>query len=246
MSEVERYLDEVGPAESLEPGSGKPVERYAITGELQTIEEARRLLEQATSPQEVKGVADYAEAMRRVAQKARLGLEAQNQAAELKIDAQRKGGELLIGMQLHGGDHGNQHSGGKYQSVVLGENGMPNHYESLVWQQVARIPEEDYELFKAEVRTALKELTTAWLLKSFQPSGNGGGDKATVGDAHGFFSGILHDFLMKVNSANLLGGVEYMARAFSDEERAGYAGELERISGEFREWAAILRKEQSE
>jgi hypothetical protein len=47
------------------------VERYALTGQLETLEQARQLLELADSPQEVKRVAEFAEAMRHVAKQAK-------------------------------------------------------------------------------------------------------------------------------------------------------------------------------
>jgi hypothetical protein len=67
------------------------------------LDQARRMLELAGSPQEVKRVVDFAEAVRYVTLKARHGLEAQNEAAELKLDAQRKLGQMLIELELKAG-----------------------------------------------------------------------------------------------------------------------------------------------
>ena len=132
------------------------LERYAITGQLETLEQARELLEAAGSPQEVKRVADFAEAMRYVARQAEMSLEAQNEAAELKLDAQRKGGAMLA-ERVHRG-------GSKLRDSILKEIGVSN-YESMNWQTLSRIPEPKYENKKAEIRTDNKELTTAALVR---------------------------------------------------------------------------------
>lgn len=88
------------------------VERYAIAGELRTLEEAYALLERAGNPQAVKRIADYAEAMRFAAQQAKMGHEAQNEAAELKIWALHKLGRML--------SESVQHQGGRPPKTVSG------------------------------------------------------------------------------------------------------------------------------
>jgi hypothetical protein len=107
------------------------VERYALTGQLETLEQARQLLELADSPQEVKRVAEFAEAMRHVAKQAKLGLEAQNEAAEMKIHAQIKGGEMLAGMVSRGNFKKSSRS-----TFQLDEIGV-SKYESSTWQKLS-------------------------------------------------------------------------------------------------------------
>ncbi len=159
-------------AETGEVVSENSVERFAVTGEIQNLEQARVLLEAASSPQQAKQVVKYADAVRFVAEKTRAGLEVQNQAAELKIDAQRKGGEMLSRINFDRGGNA------KALSRLSGSTGTRldelgvTKYESATWQQVAQIPEQEYELFKAQVMTARKELTTALFLKAFEVKDN--------------------------------------------------------------------------
>jgi hypothetical protein len=217
------------------------VERYAVTGELTTVEEARRLLEQASSPQEVKRVADFATAIKFVAKKAELGLEAQNQAAELKLDAQRKGGGMLIGMELN---NGRLMRGPRLSDLTTGaklEDLGLTKYESSLWQVIARIPEDDYEQFKAEVRAALKELTTALLIKVFSQKAKQVFDDMEPDETVGFFERAMHDCLVSINSANRLGGVAHLARSFDNETKEGLAKEFANIADHFQEWANTLR-----
>jgi N6-adenosine-specific RNA methylase IME4 len=75
----------------------------AMTRTLIPIDEAMRALADAQSPQEMLDIANRAEAMRRYAQRARLGLEAQNRCAEVRLRAERKLGEYLAGTERNGG-----------------------------------------------------------------------------------------------------------------------------------------------
>src|SRR5215212_4555399 len=139
------------------------IQQYAITGELESIEQARELLEVADSPQEVKRVADFAEAMRVVYAKAKLGLEAQNEAAEMKIHAQIKGGEMLASLVQRGGyTHGEANGGG--HRLTLGDIGV-SEWESKTWQRLASASPDTIQAKIDETRTAGYELTTAAILK---------------------------------------------------------------------------------
>ena len=135
------------------------VERYALTGQLETLEQARQLLELADSPQEVKRVAEFAEAMRHVAKQAKLGLEAQNEAAEMKIHAQIKGGEMLAGMVSRGNFKKSSRS-----TFQLDEIGV-SKYESSTWQKLSAGDHAKIQAKIDEIRTDGHELTTAAILK---------------------------------------------------------------------------------
>src|SRR5689334_10227771 len=67
------------------------------------IDEVMQALVAARAPQEMLDIANKAEAMRRYAQRARLGLEAQNRCAELRLRAERKLGEYLADSERNGG-----------------------------------------------------------------------------------------------------------------------------------------------
>jgi len=66
----------------------------AKSRELAILDEARRLLMESGSLEDIKSVRDRAEAIRQYAQSAALGLELQNRAAEVKLLAERRAGEL--------------------------------------------------------------------------------------------------------------------------------------------------------
>ena len=68
--------------------------------ELTVLSEAHRALAQARTVEEVKIIRDKAEAARKYAQCAVLGLETQNRCAELKLHCERKAGRLLCGTSL--------------------------------------------------------------------------------------------------------------------------------------------------
>src|SRR3954452_14603789 len=67
------------------------------------IDEVMQALVAARSPQEMLDIANKAEAMRRYAQRAHLGLHAQNRCAELRLRAERKLGEYLDETERNGG-----------------------------------------------------------------------------------------------------------------------------------------------
>src|SRR5438046_1941559 len=74
-----------------------------ISGTLTTLDEAMRALAEARSPSEVIEIASRAEAMRRYAQRSRLGMQAQNRCAEIRLRAERKLGQYLADTERNGG-----------------------------------------------------------------------------------------------------------------------------------------------
>ena len=75
--------------------------RYAVSvqpRDVMLVSDASRMLAEAQTIDEIKGVGDMAEAARIYAKKARLGLAAQNSAASIRLEAEAKAGELLAGM----------------------------------------------------------------------------------------------------------------------------------------------------
>src|SRR5258708_31123526 len=77
----------ISEAETLEP---RPAHQF-----LMTVDAALNALAAANTPVDLLDLANKAEAFRRYAQRAKLGLLAQNRCAELRLRAERKLGELL-------------------------------------------------------------------------------------------------------------------------------------------------------
>jgi len=99
-----------------------------MLAEIRTIDDAKQLI-------------DLAEAARYYAQRAELGLEAQNHAAEIKLRAQRRAGEILETMNF---------PSGRPAEKALPDETLykPTHEEigitrkdAHTWQTIAAIPE---------------------------------------------------------------------------------------------------------
>src|ERR1700755_2335642 len=71
--------------------------RVTVSQLLITVDDALRALAEARSPEQLIGLANTAESLRRYAQRARLGMAAQNRCAELRLRAERKLGQYLAG-----------------------------------------------------------------------------------------------------------------------------------------------------
>ena len=116
-------------------------------------------LVKAANVEDVKSIRDKAEAVRKYAQNAKLGLELQNQAAELKIRAERKAGNLLNSMKLRGGNRKS-----KSQSATLKKIGITKHQSSR-WQQMATVSEREFTAWVDECRKSDRELTSSSVLR---------------------------------------------------------------------------------
>ena len=106
-----------GVPATVEPGP-------SADGRLALLDQARHAIATAESMDEVKDIRDKAEAARKYAESASLGLEAQNYAAEVKLRAERKAGELIAQLKLHGGDRRSNDSDDRVtleQPVRLGD-----------------------------------------------------------------------------------------------------------------------------
>lgn len=129
--------------------------------ELMLLGEAKRILMQATSLDEIKDIRDKAEAARKYIASAQLGLAMQNHAAEVKLRAERRAGELLSRMQLVGGDRRSQRPS---DGTTLNDLGITKHQSSR-WQREAAVPEQAFEHLLRETRDSQQELTTVALLR---------------------------------------------------------------------------------
>lgn len=142
--------------------SGAPSVPVSST-DLLTLSTARQAIEHASTVGEAKHIRDFAEAARVYAQKARLGLEAQNKAAEIKLRAERKCGEVLISMA----ERGERAGRGKPDIVsglaTLADLGI-DEKQSTRWQKIAKIALAEFERYIANKWALSDEITTAGLL----------------------------------------------------------------------------------
>jgi hypothetical protein len=133
---------------------------------LLNIEAALQLLAEAKTIEEVTEIRSYAEAVRLVARQAKAGLEAQNQAAELKLRAERRAGEMLATMERHQReDNFPKSMASTSDKPTLSDIGVTKD-QSSNWQQIASIPESDFEQHIEETKSNGKELTTAGVMRT--------------------------------------------------------------------------------
>src|SRR5436305_14334148 len=74
-----------------------PEGRRTVNQFLITVDDALRALAEARCPEQLIGLANTAESLRRYAPRPRLGMIAQNRCAELRLRAERKLGQYLVG-----------------------------------------------------------------------------------------------------------------------------------------------------
>ena len=129
--------------------------------ELALLDQAGQALAEAQSFDQIKEIRDKAEAVRKYAQSASLGLNIQNRAAEVKLRAERQAGKLLSQMTLRGGD---RRSKSHSDRLKLDDLGISRN-QSTRWQMQARVPENVFRDHIRETCEAGKELTSAKLMR---------------------------------------------------------------------------------
>lgn len=164
---------EPGAVDDIESGPSEPNENEGATGlsipadatdsssSLALLSQAHRAIAEARSLDEIKGIRDKAEAARKYAQAAGMGLEIQNYAAEVKLRAERRAGQLLAKLKLHGGD---RREATADERVTLDEIGVTKDQSSR-WQLTAAVPEKSFERYVSETRQEQGEVTTAGLVR---------------------------------------------------------------------------------
>jgi N6-adenosine-specific RNA methylase IME4 len=126
---------------------------------LAELDRVRLALATVADLRQIMDLRDRAEAIRRHAKAADLGLEMQNQAAELKLVAERRAGKLLEGIPLHGGDR----KSGHWDEMRLKKLGISQNASSR-WQREASLPEEDFQQYLQQTRDAGRVPTSQDLL----------------------------------------------------------------------------------
>jgi MT-A70 len=131
-----------------------------------SIDDALRALAEARTPQEMVKLANTAEALRRYAQRARLGMAAQNRCAEIRLRAERKLGQFLSGTP--------RNLGGRPKPVLRG-NGFPTLEDLGITrkmshraQRLAAIPTNDFDLYLKTATEQEWEITTRLLLHHYE------------------------------------------------------------------------------
>ena len=120
-------------------------------GDLAQLDNLQRALDACRDIFEVKDVRDKAEALRKYAQAAGLGLEHQNACATAKLKAERKAGAILVKTVTHEGGRPQKHS---HDGSVLKDVGI-NFNQSHRWQRMAGIPERDFQKYVRETKAGL-------------------------------------------------------------------------------------------
>jgi hypothetical protein len=127
------------------------------------LDQATRMLAEISTVDDAIDLIKVAEAGRVYARQVELGLEAQNHAAEIKLRAQRKAGELLDSMEKNKGAATRYHL---YTALppTLDEMGV-SKVQSSQWQQIADIPDVDFEDYIEQTKEKADELTTAGIVR---------------------------------------------------------------------------------
>ncbi len=131
------------------------------TVDLAVINDPLHALESATTVSDIKLIRDKAEAVRKYAQNARLGLSVQNKAAELKLRAERKAGKALASMSLHGGDRRSKRHRERLKLADLGIS----QSQSRRWQMEASVPDTTFRRFVEAANKESVEITASGLLR---------------------------------------------------------------------------------
>jgi hypothetical protein len=179
--------------------------------ELALLGQAGQALAEARSFDEIKEIRDKAEAVRKYAQSASLGLDIQNRAAEVKLRAERQAGKLLGQMVLRGGD---RRSKNHHDRLKLDDLGISRN-QSTRWQMQARVPESVFQEHIRETCQAGKELTSARLIRLAKHW-----DESGQADEHANGSAVYHRNRRDKSAANHSRNVDGRSPTGSLEEIA--------------------------
>lgn len=158
---IAERIDVPTPVTNSENGDRFSEPDDATPRELALLSQAHQAIAQVQGLDEIKGIRDKAEAVRKYPQSVGMGLELQNYAAEVKLRAERKAGELLAQMQLHGGDRKSQKAEARPKLEDIGIT----KDQSSRWQLTAVISEREFEKYVAQTKSTNGEVTTAGLLR---------------------------------------------------------------------------------
>ncbi len=140
------------------------------TNALSKLTQAGKMLAEAKTLDDVLKIKDLAQAAETYARAAKLGLEAQNNAAEVTLRAERKAGEILAQMEKNPGGGRVQYQTDTALPPKIEDLGITK-VESSHWQQIAELPDAEFESHIAETKASGRELTTSGTLKEAKAYG---------------------------------------------------------------------------
>jgi hypothetical protein len=202
--------------------------------ELAIVAHAQSELAQAGTIEEVKIIRDKAEAARRYAECALLGLETQNYCAEIKLRAERKAGRLLAELRLRPGRPRKKER--SHDATILA-NLRINKSQSSRWQAEAAVPEEVFQRYLAIARESGKEVTAQGLLTlakqrktvatpDYRTANRHGAPNefrtlvSELWDQHKLLSGLLEEFCTKEVVRSEIIQRRMVARLIADMQEA--------------------------
>jgi hypothetical protein len=112
-------------------------------------------LVETTDLARIAALRDEAEAIRRDAITARLGVQVRNQAAELRLVAERRAGDILRDLQLRGGDRKST-----YRDATRLKTFGISEDESRRWPQAAMLPEAVFQQYVQSTKETGGRLTS--------------------------------------------------------------------------------------
>lgn len=142
-----------------------------MSNSLAKLEQADRMLAEATDLEDIAQIRDIATAARAYAKAAQLGIEATNKAALIKIKAERKAGEYLKQLERGSYDRGNQYVAKSHDVTQPSEYAQAlddvqiNKMTAHRWQKMANVPDEVFVEHVEQVTGAGEELTSASVMR---------------------------------------------------------------------------------
>ena len=151
-----------------------------MSNALVQLDNARKMLAEARTFDDVKKIRDVAEAAKVYAKAARMGRDSQNYAAEISLVASRKAGSLLRTLKrAKPKAQGGRVRNSEYWKT-LKESETPYRTAQL-WQRLSEVPEDTLKSYVAAVRKTDKgEISAAGLMRASRPKKSKGTNPYSV------------------------------------------------------------------
>jgi hypothetical protein len=139
----------------------RAIGQIRLPRQLLRLDEMARSLTQSNSLEDVKAFHDQVDAVKHYARSARAGLQVRNQLAEWILRAERQAGKLIPTLVPHGG---NRKSSSHMRTLKLEDLGIDKH-QSVRWQELAKIPDDVFELYIDTCNRLKREISAPGLLR---------------------------------------------------------------------------------